>query len=451
MATASTYAERVNITKYIKHDGQWRFAPVARRASGSIHWDHVLVDGISIHHPEGKYFIEWREDGARRRRSVGTIPSEVLGEAQRQRAFLDAKAAGIEVAEGENQRATRQLLVPDAVKRYLRDIKMNKAESTYNHYNHALTLFKKSLSKATVDAVDRDDMMDFQEFLYKQGLAARTVKHKTTIVASFLKSFGVQKLLRKGDWPRYTEEDPESYTKEELKKFFNACTPDEYLLFQFFLQSGMRDSEVRHAVWTDIDFNHSTVRVKRKEANAAQDWSFDPKSRKGREIPLPDFLIKLLAEAKEKSKSKSKLIFPSKPHSKAPNARPGGKPSDEFLEYCKAIALRAGLNCGDCENAEGEICAAAACCEHFYLHKFRATFATMHLQSGVDIVTVSRWLGHKDIKTTMRYLTAARGEDVRKKVNTGLLAISFSPQGQQNGGPHRSARTLRSSVGKQGR
>lgn len=418
------------------------FAPVAKRASGSIHWDHVFVNGESVHHPEGKYFIEWREDGARRRKSVGVIPSEVLGEAQRQRASLDAKSAGIEVAETENQSTTRQLLVTDGVKRYLRDIKMNKAESTYSHYNQTLTLFKKSLSKATVDAVDRDDMMDFQEFLYKLGLSARTVKHKTTIVASFLKTFDVPKLLRKGDWPRYTEEDPESYTKEELKKFFLACTPDEYLLFQFYLQSGMRDAEVRHTLWTNLDFNHSTVRVKRKEANASQDWSFDPKGRKGREIPLPDFLMKMLAEAKEKSKSK--LLFPSKPHWKAPNARPGGKPSDEFLEYCKAIALRAGLNCGDCENAEGEICAVAPCCEHFYLHKFRSTFATMHLQSGVDIVTVSRWLGHKDIKTTMRYLTAARGLNVRKKVNDGLLVSTFSPQAKPRSSKVRTARKIRS-------
>ena len=426
------YADRVNITKYIKLAGQWRFAPVARRESGNIHWDHVLVNGSAEHHPEGKYFIEWREDGARRRRSVGTIPSEILAEAQRQRALLDAKAAGVEIVDTDDRLATRQLLVPDAVDRYLRDIKMNKAASTYNHYRHSLSLFKKSLSKASVDAIDRDDLMDFQEFLYKQGLSARTVKHKTIIVASFLKSVGVQKLLRKGDWPRYTEEDPESYTPEELKKFFDSCTADEFLLFQFFVQSGMRDAEVRHALWTDVDFHHGIVKVKHKEANAAQSWSFDPKGRRGREIPLPDFLMKLLADAKKKSKSK--LIFPSKPHSKAPNARPGGKPSDEFLEYCKAIALRAGLNCGDCENAEGEICAVVPCCAHFYLHKFRATFATMHLQSGVDIVTVSRWLGHKDIKTTMRYLTAARGEDVRKKVNAGLLASSFSPQAEQNRG-----------------
>jgi hypothetical protein len=113
----------------------------------------------------------------------------------------------------------------------------------YRHYNHCLGLFKQSLTKATVDAIDRDDIMDFQAYLYKLGLSARTVRHKTIIVTSFLKTLGVRGLLGKSDWPSYTEEDPEIYTREELRKFFSACTPDEFLLFQFFLHSGFRDAD----------------------------------------------------------------------------------------------------------------------------------------------------------------------------------------------------------------
>jgi integrase len=250
--------------------------------------------------------------------------------------------------------------------------------------------------------------------------------------------FGVRGLLNKGDWPTYTEAEPVIYTPEELQKFFEACTPDEFLLFQFFLHSGFRDAEVRYAAWTDLDFVNGTVKVTRKDATKGQDWQFQPKSKRVREVPLPDVLLERLQEAKKISKSR--LIFPSKAHWKAPNAHPGGKPSDEFLEYCKAIAYRAGLNCGDCENSVGEICAVAPCCEHFFLHKFRHTFATLHLQSGVDILTVSSWLGHKDIKTTMRYLTSARGADVRKKVNDGLLASSFAPQAKPELSTGRTAR-----------
>src|SRR5437660_9292761 len=53
----------------------------------------------------------------------------------------------------------------------------------------------------------------------------------------------------------------------------------------------------------------------------------------------------------------------------------------------------------------------------FWLHKFRATFATKHLQAGVDLRTVQLWLGHKDLESTMRYLKPARGKDVLTKVN----------------------------------
>lgn len=439
---ASTYAERVNILKYVKSSGKWRFAPVARRTSGSIHWDNVLIGGTTEHHPEGKYFIEWREEGVRRRKSVGVIPSEILAEAQRQRALLDAKSAGIEVLPPNGASPKSQTLVTDAMDRYLRDVEMNKSRSTFTHYKHCLGLFKQSLTKGTIEAIDRDDLMDFQAFLYKQKLSARTVKHKTIIVASFLKTVGREKLLNKGDWPKYTEEDPESYTQEELKKFFAACNDDEYLLFQFFLHSGFRDQEVRHLHWDDLDFENGTAKVKSKTASRTQAYSFDPKSRRSREVPLPDGLLMQL-KARKKTAT-TKLVFPSRPHWKAPKARPGGKPSDEFLDYCKAVALRAGLNCGDCENSDGEICAAAPCCERFYLHKFRATFATMHLRSGVDILTVSRWLGHKDLKTTMRYLTVAHGKDVRKQVNGGLLASSFAPPARRRLKADRNARSPRS-------
>jgi integrase/recombinase XerD len=45
----------------------------------------------------------------------------------------------------------------------------------------------------------------------------------------------------------------------------------------------------------------------------------------------------------------------------------------------------------------------------WWLHKFWATFATWHLQAGVDIRTVQHWLGHKSVETTLLYLQPARG------------------------------------------
>ena len=43
-------------------------------------------------------------------------------------------------------------------------------------------------------------------------------------------------------------------------------------------------------------------------------------------------------------------------------------------------------------------------CERAYLHKFRATYATMSLQRGMDLATLQEQLGHETLEATVRYL-----------------------------------------------
>ena len=89
----------------------------------------------------------------------------------------------------------------------------------------------------------------------------------------------------------------------------------------------------------------------------------------------------------------------------------------------KRIARRAGLNCGECSTCLQGAGTERQECERWFLHKFRATFATMHLQAGVDLRTVQSWLGHKDLASTMRYLKPARGEEVWERFNRTFAAL----------------------------
>ena len=88
-----------------------------------------------------------------------------MAAAQRKRAFLDAKAAVLDVLTDQAASEKNHRLVTDAVARYLRDVKMNKSSSTHRHYRHTLSLFKQSLTKGSIEEINRDDLMDFQEFL----------------------------------------------------------------------------------------------------------------------------------------------------------------------------------------------------------------------------------------------------------------------------------------------
>jgi len=202
---------------------------------------------------------------------------------------------------------------------------------------------------------------------------------------TFLKAQGIRGLVGKNDWPRFTEEEPEIYEQEDLDKLFAACGTEERLWYEFFLMTGMREQEVMYTYWSDINLAHATVRVSHKP-----DRGWTPKAYKEREIPIPARLVASLRAWKARADKKCALVFPTA----------GCQPKLDFLDGLKAVAQRAKLNKED-----------------FWLHKFRATFATRCLWTQVDLRTVQQWLGHSDMESTMRYLKPSRSQQVRNKVN----------------------------------
>jgi integrase/recombinase XerD len=269
---------------------------------------------------------------------------------------------------------------------YLDEIKTAKKPKTYQAYKTALDYFNESCTKATVQEVQRADLLKFSAFLRdKKKLSPRTCWNKFSNVMSFLKGQGIRGLVNKNDWPRYVEDEPEVYEREELRKFFDVCDQEERLWFEFFLMTGMREQEVMHASWDDINLTRGAVSVRYK-----REYGFSPKNYKGREIPIPNKLSQSLKKAKVHASESCPLLFPTS----------GCKPKLNFLDDCKAIAGRAKLNKDD-----------------FWLHKFRATFATWALWAGVDLRTVQQWMGHTDMESTMRYLKPNRSQAVHEKVN----------------------------------
>ena len=105
-----------------------------------------------------------------------------------------------------------------------------------------------------------------------------------------------------------------------------------------------------------------------------------------------------------------------------------GKPDNHLLRKLKKIALRAGLNCGQCRTKvtvgkydhkkEVEVsCATHPVCEHFYLHRFRETCATRWQEHGIPLRTVQAWLGHKNLETTQSYLGVTDSKKLRPQID----------------------------------
>ena len=374
---------QVNLTKRVITAQGKRYCPVVLSANGRIKPDWVHVNGHEERHPEGAYYISWYEGNCLKRLSVGKDDQDAAARRLKKEAELNAMNNGVAVVP-ENGNGRRSLNA--AVADYLEEVKLTKKPKTFAAYSTALAYFMERCRKMNLEDIDRRDLVNFVAFLRdKKNQSPRSVYNKFENVMAFLKAQGIRGLVNKNDWPKFTEEEPEIYEKEDVDKFFSACTEEERVWFNFFLMTGMREQEVMYAYWSDINLNHATVRVTHKP-----DRGWTPKAYKEREIPIPAKLVRELKAWKAKSDKTCGLVFPTS----------GCKPKLDFLDCCKAVAKRADLDSED-----------------FYLHKFRATFATWSLWAGVDLRTVQQWLGHSDLESTMRYLKPSRSQQVREKVN----------------------------------
>jgi len=372
----------VNLTKRVKTTQGLRYCPVVLSANGRVKPDVVIVDGHEERHVEGAYYVEWYEGARRRRLSVGKNAADASARRIQKEAELNAINHGVAVSAPENGRRSVAVVVAD----FLEETKLTKKPKTYAAYSTSLTYFTESCTKIYLEDIERRDLLNFSAFLRdEKELHPRTCWNKFSNVMSFLKAQNIRGLAKKNDWPSYVEEEPEVYEQAELDKLFAACDEQERLWFEFFLMTGMREQEVMHAYWSDVNLAAPTVRVSHKP-----DLGWTPKAYKEREIPIPEKLVQSLKVQKAKSDKACKLVFPTA----------GCRPKLNFLDCLKAVADRAKLSKED-----------------FYLHKFRATFATRCLWAGVDLRTVQQWLGHSDMESTMRYLKPSRSQHVRDKVN----------------------------------
>jgi integrase/recombinase XerD len=380
---ARTQSKEVNLTKRVQTPKGMRYCPVVLSPNGRVKPDLVLVNDKPEKHPEGAYYLEWREKGKRVRLSVGKDAQDAAARRQRKEAELNALNNGVPVLP-KNDDEHRS--VAAAVTQFLEETELTKKPKTLAAYTTALNYFTESCRRLYLHEIERHDLLKFSGFLRDQKKQSpRSVYNKFETVMTFLKANGIRGLVGKNDRPRYTEEEPEIYEQEELDKLFKACNEEERLWFEFFMMTGMREQEVMHTYWSDVNFTASTVRVSHKP-----DRGWTPKAYKEREIPIPAKLVKKLKARKAKADKACGLVFPTA----------GCNPKLDFLDGLKACAERAKLDKGD-----------------FWLHKFRSTFATRCLWAGVDLRTVQQWLGHSDMESTMRYLKPSRSQRVRNKVN----------------------------------
>ena len=376
----------MKVAIYTRESGTRHYKPASPRAAyspnttfclrytqdGKRRWEQLDVKSYKEAQKESlKKLTELITESCKRKPDVGTVISRNLNlPAPRPKPAKPVQPTG-------------ELMLDAAIDKYVENVQ-TKSAKTSGGYRYTLQQFYASSGNLVLANVTTQHLYDFVGYLRRDGLGDRTVHNRVGEVVTFLRHFGIKEVTMR---VKYVEQKVRAYRPDELKALFAAATPEEWILFQFYLCTGAREQEVMYAEWNDVDFVDNLFTVKAK-AN----WK--PKDYEEREIPIPDFLVAGLKQ--RLLTTKGSLIFP----------QPEGKPDGHMLRKLKYLAKRAGLH------------------GQFKLHKFRKTYATLQHRAGVDARTIQKRLGHSALETTLAYLEGeeARSDRSRQQVN-GTFAM----------------------------
>jgi len=355
----------VNIVKRIKIGERWKFVAIPRTPKGGPDWGAV---------PDGLYYIEWYLAGKRRREQAGKTASQALEAQRRKNHDLEGRQLRVKGFEHAGEE-TRAAPLHVAVARYLTQVETLKKPNTLRKYRCVLNRFLEHFKeRPNIDAIANEDIDDFiVALMRKHHMSANTVIHNTIIIAQFFRRQGRLNMTKEVQLPGAIRTLPREYTEEDLTLFLDACDNFEKALFSTFLLTGVREQEMVHLIWSDLNFKLRTLRV-----TAKPQLGFYPKRWEEREIPIPVQLAEMLRE--HPRRMGTEFVFPS----------PTGNREQNMLLRCKDVATRAELDP-----------------TRFDVKTFRSTYATRMLRAGFDVRTVQHWMGHKSLETTMRYLVPA--------------------------------------------
>jgi integrase len=396
--------ERVTLLRYAKIPGLgWRRGKAIIGKTGKVAPDYMLLgkwkDKRKVYAPEGHFVLRYFDGRLPRYKKLGNDPSEALDELQRAKSQLKFKNAA--------KSAGYIIPTPTPVKRqslaeYGREFLEQKRspslkldEDTIKLYTVIVEEFVPLSGRTYPEDITEPDVIRYCDELdkrYSDGVRAR----RYTSLRGFLFYCGLEpkRLITPSVHKRlksYEKKKVRIYSGLELIALLSICHPCHHALFMVALLTGMRDDELAHLLWQQVDFEANVIRLASYEIQHKEKTiKFELKDREARDIPL---FPRLRHELLRLRALRPNAVFVLGTKNDLPNVK--------ILYALKSKARKAGLNCGFCRG-----CAARKECHRFHVHYFRSSFASYALKRN-DIRKVMEWMGHSDLETLARYIGAA--------------------------------------------
>jgi len=218
--------------------------------------------------------------------------------------------------------------------------------------------YRKNLMKLLREDVNLFIPEECKSWLAKVDLAANTKRNIATILDQWFKHLGIAWVK-----PSYCGEPeiPFIPTEQELDSLISAVGKKMACYLQLLKDSGARCGEISNLKWTDVDFEHKTVRVKGEKGSYS------------RMLPISNQAVEML---KNLTKTEERIF----------------KDANAMRSCFYRQRQRAAKKLGNLRLLQ------------IYFHTFRHWKGTILYHHTKDIYYVKEYLGHKNLQSTQVYI-----------------------------------------------
>lgn len=284
------------------------------------------------------------------------------------------------------------------LKRVEPELQKNTIVSYRSMTNGKIRRYFQRRPQLTVGNLKPQDIQDFYQSLFADGVAANTVIHYHALLRrAFQQAFKEERIdanpFDRVGRPKKNKFHGENYTQEELLTLLHLARGD--VIYPAILLAGamgLRRSEALGVRWSRIDWEKRTVLLDTKIVEYRENGKkkVEPveemKNKSSRRtLPLPDPVVEMLQVQKEHREVYRKMFQ--------------GSYNAQYLDYV-------------CVNQLGELLRPSYVTDHFRellekyglrhirFHDLRHTFASLLINQDVPLINVSNFLGHSDLSTT---------------------------------------------------
>ena len=359
-------------------------------------WNKTKVQGL-VRHKSGTYYARLFIGGKEKWRSLKTPLLEIA----KARMSTDEEVKAIRDAQGHKEKArSGKLTVGAAVALYETDLKLNLKikPSTRQFWLWNLKSVLKSWPELQAKEVGKVTELECQT--WASGIAdTMSVTYFNNSVITLERIFDAaiearalyRNPARAIESKKAPQKDIILPTRQQFAAFVKSVraanhqtSQDAADLVELLAYTGCRISEAQELVWQNANFDDGVITVKGDEDTGTKNWGI-------RRIPMIPECRALL------------IRIQTQRNTEPPTAK----------------IARVGDARGSMEKA-----ALAVGMAEITHHDLRHFFATICIESGVDIPTVSRWLGHKD-GGALAMKTYGHLRDEHSKL--AAQKVSFSP------------------------